>query len=211
MLQINNLELFYGDQNIFELKSLNIENNKSVIGIVGNNGSGKSSLMKIIAGIENEYTGSIKNNFTTLYFEQNYFKSNLIKVSGGEFCKQQIIDAFKKDCNLLILDEPTVHLDYDNRQFLIKAIKHFKGVVLLVTHDRELIKETADKIIEIKDKKITLFDMKYEAFLFEKENLFKQKELEVFHYKKHKNKLEKELEMRKIHSQKNKWKTKMNE
>ncbi|WP_338969360.1 ATP-binding cassette domain-containing protein [Spiroplasma endosymbiont of Labia minor] len=201
MIQISNLKLSYADQFIFEIKNLNIMNEKTVIGIIGNNGTGKTSFAKIIAGLENSYTGIFKNTFTTFYLEQNYFRSNDVKLSGGEFCKQQIIEIFQKQCELLILDEVTVHLDYDNRKFLMNSIRKFKGIILLISHDPNLIEETATEILEIEDNKINLFKMNYNAYLFENENLTKQKQLSLFHYKQQKEKLEMNIKMQKINSQ----------
>ncbi|ALD66544.1 ATP-binding cassette domain-containing protein [Spiroplasma cantharicola] len=102
MIQIKNFKLEKKDQFLFEIEKLLIDNNNQVIGLIGNNGSGKTSFAKAILGIENDYKGLLINKFKTLYIEQNYFLNEIFS-SGGEYTKDQIIKAFNLEADLLIL------------------------------------------------------------------------------------------------------------
>jgi ATP-binding cassette, subfamily F, member 3 len=67
--------------------------------------------------------------------------------------------------NLLCLDEPTNHLDLDSRELLTDALAAYQGTVVLVTHDRELIRATADRICAVGDGTATLHDGDLDAYL----------------------------------------------
>ena len=70
--------------------------------------------------------------------------------------------------NFLLLDEPTNHLDLQSKENLELAIKHYKGSLLLISHDRYFISKVANRIIEIKDSKLFSYDGNYEYFLEKK-------------------------------------------
>ena len=72
-------------------------------------------------------------------------------LSGGEQAKVKLCKLILKPCNLLILDEPTNHLDVDTKEELKKAIKEFKGTVILVSHEEAFYKELNARVINIKD------------------------------------------------------------
>jgi ATP-binding cassette subfamily F protein 3 len=61
----------------------------------------------------------------------------------------------------LLLDEPTNHLDISSVKMLIQALNKFEGTYVLVSHDRYFIQNTANKIWEIEDGKISIFDGNY--------------------------------------------------
>ena len=61
-------------------------------------------------------------------------------MSGGEQVKVKLCSLMQKPSNLLILDEPTNHLDMETRDALTVALSSFEGAVLLVSHDRHLLK-----------------------------------------------------------------------
>ena len=72
-------------------------------------------------------------------------------LSGGEQGKIKICKLMLTPCNILILDEPTNHLDANAIKQLSFAIKKFDGTVLFVSHDKEFVKNNADKIISFED------------------------------------------------------------
>ncbi|REL30383.1 ATP-binding cassette domain-containing protein [Thalassotalea euphylliae] len=63
------------------------------------------------------------------------------KLSGGQLARLQLWQLFKSDVQLLILDEPSNHLDEGAKQWLINAIENFTGTILLISHDRSLLRE----------------------------------------------------------------------
>ena len=72
-------------------------------------------------------------------------------LSGGEQSKVKLCKLILKPCNLLILDEPTNHLDDDTKEELKKAIKEFKGTVILVSHEEAFYRELNARVINIED------------------------------------------------------------
>lgn len=75
----------------------------------------------------------------------------LNKLSGGEQSKVKICQLMLKPCNILILDEPTNHMDANAIAQLSTAIKNFEGTVLFVSHDKNFVKQNADKILQLEE------------------------------------------------------------
>ena len=165
------------------------------IALIGANGRGKSTLLRIIAGTDKEYTGKCETgyNVTKTFFAQHQLESlNLdndilqelqafaprhnetelrsilgsflfsgddvfkkIKVlSGGEKSRVALAKALTADANFLILDEPTNHLDMQSVNILIQALQQYEGTFIVVSHDRYLLDNIANKIWFIEDHQI---------------------------------------------------------
>jgi len=75
-------------------------------------------------------------------------------LSGGERSRLAMVKLLLQPVNLLVLDEPTNHLDMRSKDILKKAIAHFDGTLIIVSHDREFIDGLVDKIYEFRDHKI---------------------------------------------------------
>ncbi len=80
------------------------------------------------------------------------------ELSGGERARLLFACLTAEKPNLLILDEPTNHLDIEMRESLIQSLNTYKGAVILITHDRNLLSKVANTIWVVKDQKITPFD-----------------------------------------------------
>jgi ATP-binding cassette subfamily F protein 3 len=74
-------------------------------------------------------------------------------LSGGEKTRLVILKAMLKASNLLVLDEPSFHLDRESTEAIKRALLLYKGTVILVTHDRDLIESFANRVIELKNGK----------------------------------------------------------
>lgn len=90
-------------------------------------------------------------------------------LSGGQRAKLALVLLEAQKANFLVLDEPTNHLDLPAREALEEALRAYDGTLLFVSHDRYFIAGIADKVMEIENKKVTLFPCRYEEYTALKE------------------------------------------
>lgn len=110
-----------------------------------------------------------------MFYQEDVFKS-LASLSGGEKVRLKLCLLMEEDINLLILDEPTNHIDIKSREILELAVGSFNGTVLFISHDRYFIDKIANKVFEIKDKKLGIYDGDYSYY---KEEIEKKREAET--------------------------------
>lgn len=91
-----------------------------------------------------------------LFYGGNVFKS-VSSLSGGEWTRLRLAILVIRKPNLLILDEPTNHMDMASREALEEALEDFPGTILAVTHDRYLINRLSQKVWELNQGKITVY------------------------------------------------------
>jgi ATP-binding cassette subfamily F protein 3 len=105
----------------------------------------------------------------TFLFSGDDIEKKVSVLSGGEKSRLILAKMLLKPANLLLLDEPTSHLDIPSRNVLEMALKQFQGTLCLITHDRHLINEIANKVIEIDRGIPNVYPGNYDDYVYKKQ------------------------------------------
>jgi len=135
----------------------------------------KESILQFVnreTGLNNEQCRRILAQFE---FNKDDIEKPIGILSGGEKIRIKIACLLTNKVNTLIFDEPTNHIDIFTREILEDAMRTFKGTIVFVSHDRYFINKIANKIVEIDNCKLNMYDGDYESY----KNIGKQDEVEV--------------------------------
>jgi len=124
-----------------------------------------------------------------------------LSLSGGERAKLNLWKLFQSDAEILVLDEPSNHLDKSGRHWLIKQLKSYQGDVLIVTHDRELLQQV-DTTYELTSLGLTIYNSTYSDYLSTKQNKDEALTKQLLHLEKQKSKVLNQAQKSKERAQK---------
>ena len=194
MIYIDNLKKEINTRTLFEIKNLTIgDDNK--IGLIGDNGAGKTSFFKILIGQDTDYSGKIDVQIKIAYLlnddeeekfsHDNYLKAKLNKegkFSPGEYQRLKLAKLLSNEQSFLLIDEPTSHLDIKQKKNLAESLRNRDKGYILISHDRDFINQTCDKIFELSHGELEVFNGDYSFYLDErvKRKKFAQKEYEGY-------------------------------
>lgn len=204
ILNIEHVSKIFGEKRIFDDVSYGVHEGDK-IGIIGINGTGKTTLLKIIAGIEEPDEGQVikQNGLRITYLSQNPefpedatvlsyvidgkhqlewnteseaktvlnrldiidHDARIDTLSGGQKKRVALARTLINPADVLILDEPTNHIDNEMALWLEDYLNKFKGVVIMVTHDRYFLDRVTNKILEISHGKLYGYTANYSQFL----------------------------------------------
>ncbi|RRK10436.1 ABC transporter ATP-binding protein [Lactiplantibacillus garii] len=120
---------------LFTIQSLTASDSAH-IGIVGRNGAGKSTLAHMLTGEDHDFEGQLIVNAPVVYVPQI---APTFEQSGGQAMLARVRAALNKRPEILILDEPSSNLDETHQDWLAKQLRQFRGLLLLISHDRQLL------------------------------------------------------------------------
>ncbi|MGD6804537.1 ribosomal protection-like ABC-F family protein [Rossellomorea aquimaris] len=106
---------------------------------------------------------------TGLKFHERFLNKDFELLSGGEKTTVMLGKLLMNSPDILLLDEPTNHLDMESIEWLESYLKNYKGIVLIVSHDRYFLDNVVSKIVEIEDMESRTYKGNYSSFTAQKE------------------------------------------
>ena len=126
---------------------------------------------------------SLNNRISRYGFNEEVLKQKISSLSGGERNILQLAKVSSTKANMLLLDEPTSHLDTYSQMALEKAIQNYNGAILMISHDYHFIVNCMDYVLMIEDKTIRKVSMrKFRKMIYA--NYFDKDYLEIEQKKK---------------------------
>jgi len=198
LVRCDNLDLNLGTLKLLKSSSFSLPKG-SRTALVGSNGTGKTSLIRLLAvrdprfaiapstrigylsqeledldpsltALETVMNNSIQAESTArtllanLLLKAADLKKRVAVLSGGERVKLALARLLLSNANLLLLDEPNNYLDVNSTEALQELIADYPGTILFVSHDRQLIRKAANRIINISGHKLTTFEDGYKQY-----------------------------------------------
>ncbi len=208
LLSAQNISKTYMERKVLNNVSFFL-NEGDKVGIIGINGTGKSTLLRILAGAEEADSGNIirTNGVRISYLPQipefdshgtileqvmkhlpadlkeskefeaksilgklgiDDYTHDISTLSGGEKRRAGIATALIQPSDVLLIDEPTNHIDNETVQILEQQLKKYRGAIVMVTHDRYFLNSITQKIVEVDKGNIFEYNGNYSTYLEQK-------------------------------------------
>jgi len=164
VISLSNVYFGYNDNNLLSNVSVAFSDSDRVA-IVGDNGSGKTTLLKMLAGQLSPDSGHVSRSASVFMLDQLQIADSR---SGGEQQLFSIMRAFDSGTDILLMDEPTNNLDTDAKRIFFNRLKTYHGGVVIVSHDRELLRQM-NRIIELRAGHITVYGGNYDFYIAQKQ------------------------------------------
>ena len=231
LLNAEGISKSYSEKILLDNVSLGI-NEGDKIGLIGVNGTGKSTFLKILAGVDEAEAGTVitGNGVRIGYLPQNpdfdgdktileqamagvspaeqeakefqvkniltrlglsEYEQKIGVLSGGQKKRVAMAAALAAETELLILDEPTNHIDSSMVDWLESYLAAYKGAIFMITHVRYFLERVANKIVELDHGKLYSYPANYSKYL---ELKSQREEMELASQRKRQSLLRKELE-----------------
>ena len=231
LLNAEGISKSYSEKVLLDGVNLGI-NEGDKIGLIGVNGTGKSTFLKILAGVDEAESGTVitGNGVRIGYLPQNPdfdgektileqamagvspaeqeakefqvkniltrlglsdYEQKIGVLSGGQKKRVAMAAALAAETELLILDEPTNHIDSSMVDWLESYLAAYKGAIFMITHDRYFLERVANKIVELDHGKLYTYPANYSKYL---ELKSQREEMELASQRKRQSLLRKELE-----------------
>ncbi|UQS83668.1 hypothetical protein [Bombilactobacillus thymidiniphilus] len=156
---------------------------KARIALIGNNGTGKTTFFQQILTAIRTGHSQLQVTGNVAYVPQ--IPMDQADLSGREQTKALIVKALQQKPAVLLLDEPSANLDPQQQQWLKQELQHFSGIVLLISHDLNLL-NSATEIWSVEQHQLTVVKGNYAKFkqqrarqLHKQESLYQQQQKEV--------------------------------
>ncbi len=116
------------------------------------------------------YKSEIAGILNSLAFPPEYYDKKISMLSGGERTRLALAALLLKKPELLLLDEPTNHLDIDTLKWLEQYLKSYSGTIVIISHDRYFLDQTANRIFELESRRLQCYEGNYTAFAQKKKD-----------------------------------------
>ena len=208
LLNAEHISLSWGENTLFDDVSFALEEQDKV-GFIGINGTGKSTFLRILAGMQEPDAGTITlargarigylpqspdfsepitvlqqvfRGAATDFAEERAYEAKMLLtqlgitdfdkdvrlLSGGQKKRIAICSALINPSEILILDEPTNHIDNETAAWLEQQLKAYKGALVIITHDRYFLNRVTNRICELDHAKLYFYEENYEGFVAHK-------------------------------------------
>ncbi len=206
LIEAGKIKKYFGDRLILDIDDLKIYSGDR-IGIIGRNGVGKTTLINILSEKLGPDEGWVRLHGTYSYISQleepdyrnisgemaSRFGIEIlwnIYMSGGEKTRFKLADALDSNSVIMFADEPTSNVDIEGIGLMEKMFSEYRGALILISHDRSLLDNLCNKIFEIENSKIKIYNGNYTDYRNQKNQEKERAKFEYDEYIKKKKRLE---------------------